>query len=390
MEANIKEVGSFGAKASLYGPDGDHIATASQTANIEATGAHVFTLTVSGGVLGDQKIDGPYTVKNIVLMDMTNSAVQSDFAADGPSTETVKYDKFIMGLINMDKELYSTALEKMTITVTDTRANLDQEQAEFLTITLETTADLSTAQTFQLKETGVNTGVFTNKIGFSLESSDSGVVKVDNGAVITASYADPETDYVWKASGIWKKSMVFTSATGWNLLSFPYDPDPSTISEILDEGMDSTVFLWKWENNTWAVAIPSLSSEDETAYIQAKGFTALTDLKAGEGYWLNASGEFTMDVAGLPGETQSLVLSSGWNLVGLKKPEPVQVADLISGNKQSIISVWKWQTNAWAVYLPDQEGGGAAYAQSKGFDLLEEIKPGDGFWINANGAVTLD
>lgn len=46
---------------------------------------------------------------------------------------------------------------------------------------------------------------------------------------------------------------------------------------------------------------------------------------------------------------------------------------------------------AWAaVYLPGQDDGGTEYAQSKGFSVLENINPGEGFWINATQQIAKD
>ena len=83
----------------------------------------------------------------------------------------------------------------------------------------------------------------------------------------------------------------------------------------------------------------------------------------------------------------TISLQSGWNL--LSSRIEITVADTFSdGNK--FASVWKWENNNWAVYLPDKEDGGAVYAESKGFNLLEEINPGEGFWVNCSEPITLN
>ena len=169
---------------------------------------------------------------------------------------------------------------------------------------------------------------------------------------------------------------------GWNLLS-------SDIAFSVTEKLsDSSKFVsvWKWEDNTWAVYLPGL---DTAAYAGSKGFNELTGIKAGEGFWVNCKAQETVTVSGVQ-ETGSLSLTKGWNLVGLKTGTLKSVADLISGNEDSIFSLWKWENNTWAVYLPGEADGGAAYAAGKGFALLTEIEPGEGFWVNASGAVILN
>ena len=55
-----------------------------------------------------------------------------------------------------------------------------------------------------------------------------------------------------------------------------------------------------------------------------------------------------------------------------------------------IISLWKWAGDTWAVYLPGEDDGGVAYADSKGFDLLSTVNPGEGFWVNCTEAVVFE
>jgi len=85
-----------------------------------------------------------------------------------------------------------------------------------------------------------------------------------------------------------------------------------------------------------------------------------------------------------------LALVSGWNLIGLKSDEAESIADFVSGNETKIASVWKWDNGKWAFYLPGQADAGDAYAESKGFTVLSDIEPGEGFWVNCTEAVTLD
>ena len=83
-------------------------------------------------------------------------------------------------------------------------------------------------------------------------------------------------------------------------------------------------------------------------------------------------------------------MTAGWNLLGLKGDQTKTITVLISGNESSTVSVWKWENNTWSVYLAGENDGGAAYAQTKGFNELSSIGPGEGFWFNAGGSITLD
>jgi uncharacterized protein (TIGR02145 family) len=83
-------------------------------------------------------------------------------------------------------------------------------------------------------------------------------------------------------------------------------------------------------------------------------------------------------------------LNGGWNLMGMNKSISQNISSLVQGKEEIIASVRKWEGSNWAVYLPGQADGGDAYAQSKGFTLLENINPGEGFWVNATQPITLD
>ena len=95
--------------------------------------------------------------------------------------------------------------------------------------------------------------------------------------------------------------------------------------------------------------------------------------------------------------TSAINFVAGWNLAGNGMSSPIAVA-LDFSNTNLVTSVWKWEvkgTNpniiypAWAFYTPLQADGGAAYAAARGFDFLTAINPGEGFWVNAKTAFTL-
>jgi hypothetical protein len=168
---------------------------------------------------------------------------------------------------------------------------------------------------------------------------------------------------------------------GWNLLS------ARIAFSVTEKLSDDTKFssVWKWENIGWAVYLPGGGTQ---AYADSKGFGVLSTINPGEGFWVNSVGSETLSIAGTA-TTGSLTLTSGWNLVGLKSDQARTIADFISGNETKIASVWKWQNGGWAVYLSAEDDGGDAYAESKGFTMLSDIEPGEGFWVNCTENITL-
>ena len=86
----------------------------------------------------------------------------------------------------------------------------------------------------------------------------------------------------------------------------------------------------------------------------------------------------------------SIALTPGWNLVGNGVEAPITVANTFN-NANKVTSVWKWipSSTKWAFYTPTQTDGGAAYAASKGYNILTTINAGEGFWVNASVAFSV-
>lgn len=169
-------------------------------------------------------------------------------------------------------------------------------------------------------------------------------------------------------------SMNLPVYAGWNLLS-------SNIGlQVTKAFGDSSTFtsVWKWANGKWAVYLPGEYPPEN--YAAAKSFDQLMTINSGEGFWVNATGASSVTIPGTPVD-EGLTFASGWNLVGLKSEQAATIEDLIAG-KSGILSVWKWDNGNWAVYLPEETTPGA-YAQSKGFAVIDTINPGEGFWVNA-------
>ena len=209
----------------------------------------------------------------------------------------------------------------------------------------------------------------------------------DFETLISSFDTNPQTSFsVTEAST--EETYNITIQSSWNLLAIPAIPSNSSIGTLFVGIKDNIASSWKWENNSWAVYLPSLSQEDASTYISSKGFTEITTITGGEGFWVNSEASQTLSVQGSQPETVSYSLNSGWNLVGLKTNQTQSITDLISGNESDISSVWKWDNSSWAVYMPG--GGTEAYASSKGFSVLQSIAPNEGFWVNADKALTLN
>lgn len=172
---------------------------------------------------------------------------------------------------------------------------------------------------------------------------------------------------------------------GWNLMSCQVEVNAKAVFQ--DE--KTYISVWKWLGNKWAVYLPT-SEDGGKSYAESKGFDLLTTITPGQGFWMNNGLPATLNITGTQDEG-TLPLGQGWNLLGLKNNQTLSVADLSPQEKETIVSLWKWEKGKWAVSLPNDPKGdeGQAYAQSKGFSWLDSITPGEGFWVNAKNAMNL-
>lgn len=98
--------------------------------------------------------------------------------------------------------------------------------------------------------------------------------------------------------------------------------------------------------------------------------------------------------------TQTIALTSGWNLIGNSYNVSIDIASTF-GDTTKVVSVWKWirdsavpaNDSKWGYFSPNDGAGiadhGAAYAASKGFLPLSFVGAGEGFWVNAKVPFTI-
>lgn len=196
-------------------------------------------------------------------------------------------------------------------------------------------------------------------------------VAYTTGASIEYSYdAAGNITQISATEGDTSSSLALTA--GWNLTS-------STVvvpASILDD-QNNFISVWKWSNNNWSVYLPGETPHG--SYAQSKGFSSLSTINPGEGFWVNSKLAASVPLTGTP-EYGPLSFGSGWSLLGLKSDTAINVTEIVV-NQPEIISIWKWENDTWSVSLPNETTPGD-YANSKGFGQLETISPGEGFWVN--------
>ena len=91
------------------------------------------------------------------------------------------------------------------------------------------------------------------------------------------------------------------------------------------------------------------------------------------------------------GPVMDVALTHGWNLIG--NPTDVQlIVATVLGDTSKVASAWKWNPDGhkWAFYSPALTSEALSnYAASSGYDVLNNINGGEGFWVNAKAAFTV-
>jgi hypothetical protein len=202
--------------------------------------------------------------------------------------------------------------------------------------------------------------------------------------------------------------VMLSPVGGWNLMGNSSSATLDVVTLFGDATKVATVWKWLPSAGSWAFYTPTLS-DGGAAYAQSKGYSALTKINAGEGFWVNAKTAFTAQLPDASPITSALTqtgFSTGWNLsaigdsetprdfnTGLSATQPA--AGTIPSN---VTTLWAWDAlkGSWYFYAPslDAKGGTALsdYINAEGYlDFTafgQTLGPGVGFWVNYPAATT--
>ena len=182
--------------------------------------------------------------------------------------------------------------------------------------------------------------------------------------------------------------------SGWSLLGNSLNQTLSVASLYGDA--NAVVTVWKWDTATlgWQFYTPTLDATALQAYAASKGFAVLSEIKPGEGYWVNAKAQPTLGTqSGASFITTSTNLAKGWNLVATGNDITPSVFE--SNLKASlpgtgVTSLWAWDNPAakWYFFAPSlaaQSGSALSnYIAGKGYLDFggKTLGNGTGFWVN--------
>ncbi len=168
---------------------------------------------------------------------------------------------------------------------------------------------------------------------------------------------DPDDD----AAGM---SSTIRLTPGWNLFSLPLAPQNTAVTSVLTAISGKYISIWSYQNGHWRTFDPD-----------NPGFSDLSVLEPGRGYWINMTAAGDLPVSGAPA-SRSISLNSGWNLVGYNLSASQDVGTALSSISGKYINVWTFSDGVWKVYDP----------VNPGFSDLTHFHPGQGYWINTTTA----
>jgi hypothetical protein len=192
-------------------------------------------------------------------------------------------------------------------------------------------------------------------------------------------------------------SVALSVVPGWNLLGNPVNQSIAVAARFGDAAKVNSV--WKWDNTAakWQFHAPGMTAADLQSYAASQGYTVLSEIQAGDGFWVNARTQ--ADLGTLSGTAINLrqnSLASGWNLVATASAITPQDFNLSLSTTPptagqvavNVTSLWAWDAalSGWYFYAPGLDDGTLAqYIQSHGYQDFggtdKTLGSAAGFWV---------
>lgn len=147
---------------------------------------------------------------------------------------------------------------------------------------------------------------------------------------------------------------------GWNLISLPLDPSNKSITSVLNSIEGKYLSVWAYGVAGWE------------RYIVGAPGNNLSTMEAGRGYWIKMTQSATLTITGEDTYNKAVQLRQGWNLVGYNSLISRTREEALASIDGLYYSVWTYVNGGWLRYIPGASGNN-----------LTEMKPWEGYWINA-------
>jgi hypothetical protein len=176
--------------------------------------------------------------------------------------------------------------------------------------------------------------------------------------VVTAYSADgTESDHSNEVDAFSMKLSV-----GSNLISLYRQPVDTDITDVLAPISGKFTSVWAFMDGSWRVYDPA-----------NPGFSDLSAIEAGRGYWVDMRQAGTLPVFGSEPSHQ-ISLTSGSNLVGYNSATIREIALVTDSIENKCVSIWTYMEGGWKVYDP----------ANPAFSDLSTMEPGYGYWIDVS------
>ncbi len=194
--------------------------------------------------------------------------------------------------------------------------------------------------------------------------------------------------------------------SGWNLLGNGMGNAITVSTMFGNASFVSTVWKWIASIGAWAFYTPTLV-DGGAVYATSKGYTFLTTINAGEGFWVNANSAFSAPLSGSAVATATFKdsltgpnpLPAGWSLISIADGTTPRAftnnialmpptAGTVAAN--SVTTLWAWDSSKsnWYFYAPslDNSDSLTSYIASKNYldfgAANKTLGPSTGFWVN--------
>ena len=202
LDVEILKAGDYEVRADLFSETEKIADTCTDLAGT-TVGTHTVQLVFDGALFTNDQVDGPYYIKNLMVIDKNGSAVVAVSENAPYATAEYSHGDFIKGPLAIDKDIYLGLNDSMIVTLTRADLNTSSFVAETAEVRITSTEDPD-GLPLMLTETGPDTGVFRGSLSFSIEETDNAVpaIFVLDHTVVRATWYDASS-YPWSTSGVW-------------------------------------------------------------------------------------------------------------------------------------------------------------------------------------------
>jgi len=189
-------------------------------------------------------------------------------------------------------------------------------------------------------------------------------VSYDTGSVVILS-ATSSADWKFKGwsgdlTGITNPDTIIMN--GNTLISGNFNPDTVTVPFTISNGWNIISLPVKVEDGQKNALFPTSVS---TAFAYIGSYIQKDTIERGKGYWLKFSSAQSIPINGVITKTDTIHVRAGWNLIGTTSAS-LLVSSIIQQPPGIILSNY--------------------YSYSSGYEAVDTIIPGRGYWLKTNAA----